>query len=135
MKKTLLPFLVAQLLATKKKITDLTSDFIRLVRIQLENAERIKEHEEMSVGWYSYSNLQKVRWMLVLFVVIPILILVDYASLTLFIDYLQYAVNSIVIGNVLRAIGIIIFFTLELGICFAIIRLNEHLEENPIIIP
>jgi len=135
MKKTLLPFLVAQLLATKKKITDLTSDFIRLVRIQLENAERIKEHEEMSVGWYSYSNLQKVRWMLVLFVVVPILIIVDYASLTLFIDYLQYAVNSIVIGNVLRAIGIIIFFTLELGICFAIIRLNEHLEENPIIIP
>jgi hypothetical protein len=134
MKKTLLQFLVALLMATKKKITDLTSVFIRLVKDQLENDERKKEYEDMSVGWLSYSNLQKARWMLVLFIVVPILILVDYASLILFIDYLQYAVNSIVIGNVLRVIGIIIFFTLELGICFSIIRLNEHLEENPILI-
>ncbi|MDR0231402.1 MAG: hypothetical protein LBI82_04710 [Dysgonamonadaceae bacterium] len=131
MKTKVVLIMVEKLLAIKEKIIEKTNDFIRAVKDVQAYDNKLLEFEVNNDEWNSHTNLQKVRWMLVLFIVVPMLILVDYASLKLFIDYLQFAVDSIAIGKVLETTGIVIFFVLELAICFSIIRLNEYLDREP----
>jgi hypothetical protein len=131
MKTKAVSFMVEKLRAIKQRITEMTNDFIRLVKDKQKHDERCLEFDVKNDEWNSHSNMQKVRWFLVLLIVVPILILVDYASLKLFIEYLQYSVNNYAVSKVLEVLGIIIFFILELAICFSIIRINESLEREP----
>ena len=131
MKTNVTSFLVAKLLKMKQKIGDLTNDFISMVKNKLEHDETVMEFDVKNEEWNSYSNMQKVRWQLVLLIVVPVLILVDYASLKIFIEYLQYAAGSYTVSRVLKVVGILIFFILELAVCFSIVRLNERLEKEP----
>jgi hypothetical protein len=119
--------MLARILAIKQKITEKINDFILQVKKNWEYNDRVVEFDINNERWNAYGSMQKIRWLLVLFLVIPVLILVDFASLKLFIEYLEYSANSVIISNIIKAIGIIIFFVLELAVCFAILRINEKI--------
>lgn len=64
---------------------------------------------------------------MVLFLVVPILIVLDFASLKIFIDFLQSKVEGF--GRmILSTFSIVLFFILELAIALAVIKINEKLE-------
>ena len=130
--KTKVMYLINVLLVLKNKISVKTTDFLRLVKDKLAYEEQLSEFELKNRSWHMYSNTQKVRWMFVLFIICPILILVDYTTLRLFISYLQHTVQTeTAISFLLRKTGILIFFVMELGICFATLKINETLENGP----
>lgn len=130
MKTNVLSFMVAKILAQKQKISGLTNDFIRLVKNKLEYDEKVNTFFIRNPEWDIYSNMQKILWMVVLFIVIPGLILFDYASLKPFVEYLQHLVGNNGIGRLLKIVGFAIFFILELSVCLGIIRINEYIEKD-----
>ena len=131
MKTNVVSFLVANLLALKQKISGLTKDFMCLIKEKIKYDENVNTFFIKNSEWDGCSNMQKIRWMLVLCIVIPGLILFDYASLKLFVEYLQYLVGPDGVGKLLKWVGFAIFFILELSVCLGIIRINEHLETDP----
>jgi len=131
MKTNVLSFLVAKILALKQKISGITNDFMCLVKDKLEYDEKVNTFLIRNSEWDTYNNMQKILWMVVLFVVIPGLILFDYASLKPFVEYLQHLVGKDGIGKLFKFIGFAIFFILELSVCMGIIRINEYMERDP----
>ncbi|MEI6681652.1 MAG: hypothetical protein WCO44_03440 [Bacteroidota bacterium] len=124
----LLSFVLTKILAIKQKIGRYTNEFYKLVKVYKEHQSDTAYFSARNTMYEEAESKQIVRWLMVLFVVIPILILVDYASLKLFVDYLQAAVGNQAGSGFLRTFGIFVFFILELATAFAVLKINEEME-------
>lgn len=132
MKTTSTSFIMTKLLAIKDSIGRLTHRFYVLVKERTKYIEKIESFEIENEMYFNAPSGKKIRWILTLFFLIPIIIFVDYASLKMFIDFLRFNVSGNPFGTFLfDNFGIFIFFGLELFIAFAVAIINEKLEVKP----
>jgi hypothetical protein len=122
-------YIVAIIMSLKQKISTKTLDFYRLLKEFNKYLEEKAEFEIRNREYIDAPLQKRIGWFLVLFLVVPTLILVDYASLKLFIEFLKYKVDGAVLA-LLNVFGLFIFFILEIGIALAVLKLNEILESN-----
>ncbi|MCF8267073.1 MAG: hypothetical protein K9I69_03235 [Ignavibacteriales bacterium] len=118
------------LLQIKQRISHYTNEFYNLVRRLKEKEEANQEFFERNVIYAEADSMKKLRWFLALFIVTPILILVDYASVYLFIAALAERLPEGIGRSVIYAFSIVIFFILELATILAILKIDEILETH-----
>lgn len=128
--KTTISYLVAQLLAIKQRISRLTNEFYNLVKKYKIFKEEYDAFLIRSAMYEEADSMKKLRWFLALFVVTPILILIDYASVYLFIEALVDRIPSGFGKSVIHTLSLVIFFVMELATILAILRIDEILETH-----
>jgi len=106
----------------------MTNEFYNLVKKYKAYKESCDSHNVKNTIYEEADSMKKLRWFLALFVVTPILILIDYASVYLFIEALADRIPAGFGKSVIHTVSIIIFFVLELATILGILKIEEILE-------
>lgn len=119
---------VAQVLKMKQRIGRMTNEFYNLVKKYKAFKESCDAYNVKNTMYEEADSMKKLRWFLALFVVTPILILIDYASVYLFIEALADRIPTGFGKSVIHTLSIVIFFVLELATILGILKIEEILE-------
>ncbi len=125
---TSLNYQVSQLASKKQRIGRLTNDFFNQVREYHVYKENENDFQVKNTFYAEANSMKRLRWFLALFIVVPVLILIDYASVYLFIEALAERLPTGFGKSVIITVSIFLFFILELATILAILRIEEILE-------
>jgi hypothetical protein len=125
----LFTYIVEALKETKNKITHLTENYYLLVQKFHEFERELKAFRFQNKNYQGASAFKKSFWILLLLVGIPVLCLVDYASLKDFLAFLAFKVGE-PLSNFINRFGFTIFFALELIVGGIVLWLRKDREEG-----
>lgn len=130
MKTNTLMYLVDQIMTIKQNISHLTNEFYKFAKKAQQYNDDCESFLSRNSTYVLADNIKKLRWFLALFVVVPILIIIDYASVVLFIQALIERVPLGIGKTIIQSVSVLIFFVLELATVLGILKIEEQLQKG-----
>lgn len=107
------------------KIIELTNSFFACFAELIVWQQDKKELELQYPEFREVSSGKKTGWYFLIFGLLPVSVLIDYASISSFISYLASSTGSEIMSTIISALGFLIFLILEMAVGWLILFSNK----------